>query len=56
MVFMSGSATPHDFGGEPFLSKPFELHELVAVVDGSLSRHHSRHERALRQTGSRQPS
>jgi len=37
VVFMSGGATPDSFGGEPFLSKPFALRELVAAVDDSLS-------------------
>ena len=32
VVFMSGSATPHNFEGEPFLSKPFALHELAAAA------------------------
>ena len=35
VVFMSGSATTHNVDGEPFLSKPFALHELIAVVDDS---------------------
>jgi two-component system cell cycle sensor histidine kinase/response regulator CckA len=51
VVFMSGSATPHEFDGELFLSKPFALHELVAVVDDCLSRHHSRHERGFETNG-----
>jgi len=37
VVFMSGGATPDSVGGEPFLSKPFALRELVALVDDSLN-------------------
>ena len=33
VVFMSGGATPDSVGGEPFLSKPFALRELVALID-----------------------
>ena len=40
VVFMSGGATPDSVGGEPFLSKPFALHELVAVVEDTLSSSH----------------
>ena len=36
VVFMSGGATPDNVGGEPFLSKPFALRELVALVDDNL--------------------
>jgi two-component system, cell cycle sensor histidine kinase and response regulator CckA len=51
VVFMSGSASPHDFDCEPFLSKPFALHELMAAVDDSLRRHHSRQERGFETNG-----
>jgi len=37
VVFMSGGATPGGVGGGPFLSKPFALRELVALVDDSLN-------------------
>jgi two-component system cell cycle sensor histidine kinase/response regulator CckA len=37
VVFMSGGTTPNGVGGEPFLSKPFALRELVALVDDSLN-------------------
>ena len=37
VVFMSGSATPDSVGSEPFLSKPFALRELVALIDDSLN-------------------
>jgi two-component system cell cycle sensor histidine kinase/response regulator CckA len=37
VVFMSGGVTPDSVGGEPFLSKPFALRELVTLVDGSLN-------------------
>jgi two-component system cell cycle sensor histidine kinase/response regulator CckA len=37
VVFMSGGATSDSVGGEPFLSKPFALHELVVVVEDSLN-------------------
>jgi two-component system, cell cycle sensor histidine kinase and response regulator CckA len=37
VVFMCGGATPDGVGGEPFLSKPFALRELVTLVDDSLN-------------------
>jgi len=37
VVFMSGGTTPDSVGGGPFLSKPFALRELVALVDDSLN-------------------
>ena len=37
VVFMSGGATPDSVGGEPFLSKPFALRELVGLVDDRLN-------------------
>jgi DNA-binding response OmpR family regulator len=37
VVFMSGDATPDSVGGEPFLSKPFALRELVGLVDDRLN-------------------
>jgi two-component system cell cycle sensor histidine kinase/response regulator CckA len=36
VVFMSGGATPDSVGGEPFLSKPFALRELMTLVDDCL--------------------
>ena len=41
VVFMSGGATP-DSVGEPFLSKPFAIRELVALVDDSLNSSYQR--------------
>ena len=37
VVFMSGGLTPDSVGGEPFLSKPFALRELVTLVDGTVN-------------------
>jgi two-component system cell cycle sensor histidine kinase/response regulator CckA len=37
VVFMSGGTTADSVGGELFLSKPFALSELVAIVDDSLN-------------------
>ena len=37
VVFMSGGATADSVGGEPFLSKPFALRELVGLVDDTLN-------------------
>jgi two-component system, cell cycle sensor histidine kinase and response regulator CckA len=36
VVFMSGSATPDDVDGAPFLSKPFTVHNLVGIVEDTL--------------------
>ena len=36
VVFMSGSATPDDVDGAPFLSKPFTLAKLVGIVEDTL--------------------
>ena len=37
VVLMSGGVTPDSVGGEPFLSKPFALRELVTPVDESVN-------------------
>jgi CheY-like chemotaxis protein len=37
VVFMSGGAMPDSLDGEPFLSKPFALRQLVTVVDDRLN-------------------
>jgi two-component system cell cycle sensor histidine kinase/response regulator CckA len=36
VVFMSGSATPDDVEGAPFLSKPFTLPALTGIVEATL--------------------